>query len=157
MTVEGPGPIFLNSAIRPLAFADAPWIAELVLECYPNREVKLGRDWMLAQIANRNGTAFAWRGEDSLIIAHVTRRYGIELIARVDMLCARRKKAAVLECLFLLKAAKRWAAVNGVRRPLILDADNGVDFGPFARRLGGCKVDPDLYPTYEIPLDGGAL
>ena len=100
---------------------------------------------------------FVWIGEDALLVAHIWKQYGYEMRVRVDMLCARRRKRAILEAFQLVKACKRWAAVNRVEAPLKLDADTGVDFGPFARRLGGWKVDQNKYPVYEIPLDGGSL
>lgn len=149
--------VFANSAIRRATLDDMPRMLEIAEEMYPGRGVKAGWDWMKWNIENRTGDKFVWVGDDSLIVAHIYKRYGYELCARVDMLCARRAKKAVFEALQLVKAAVRWAALNGVERPLKLDADTGADFGAFARRLGGWKVDPEQYPVYEIPLVGGSL
>lgn len=149
--------VFLNSTIRPATIADIPRGLQIAEEMYPGRGVGGGVDWARGCVENRNGSNFAWIGDHSFIIAHIYRQYGFELRARLDMLCARRQKSAILEALQLVKACKRWAALNGVVHPLKLDADTGVDFGPFAKRLGGWKVDPDRYPVYEIPLDGGWL
>ncbi len=149
--------VFPNSLIRRAALDDMPRMLDIAEEMYPGRGVKAGWDWMKFQIENRAGDRFVWVGEDSLIVAHIYRQYGYELRARIDMLCARRKKSAIFETLQLVKACRRWAALNGVTAPMKLDADTGVDFGPFARRLGGWQVDPARFPVYEIPLDGGRL
>lgn len=129
-----------------------PRMLEIAEEMYPGRGVKAGWDWMKYCIGRADH--FVWLGDDSLIVARIYKQYGFELRARIDMLCAIRSKKAVLEALNLVKAAKRWAALNGVQHPMKLDADTGVDFGPFALRLGGRRV-PDA--VYEIPLDGGVL
>ena len=149
--------VFANSAIRFATLDDMPRMLEIAEEMYPGRGVKAGWDWMKWNIANADGTKFVMVGDDSMIVAHIYRQYGYELRARIDMLCARRQKRAMFEALQLVKACKRWAAVNRVTAPLKLDADTGVDFGAFAKRLGGWKVDPARYPVYEIPLDGGRL
>lgn len=157
MNAPIPHRVFANAAIRRATFDDMPAMLEIAEESYPGRGVKAGWDWMKWNIENKTGDKFVWIGNDSLIVAHIYKQYGYELRARIDMLCARRSKRAVMEALQLVKATKRWAAVNGVTHPMKLDADTGVDFGPFARRLGGWQVDPVKYPVYEIPLDGGSL
>lgn len=157
MNAPTPGRVFLNSSIRRATLNDMPRMLEIAEEMYPGRGVKAGWDWMKWNIENRAGDKFVWIGEDSILVAHIFKRYGFELAVRVDMLCARRKKRVLFEAVHLLKACKRWAALNGVTEPLKLDADTGVNFEPFARRLGGYKVDPARYPVYEIPLDGGSL
>lgn len=149
--------LFTNSLIRRATLDDMPWMLELAEEQYPGRGVKAGWDWMKFCIENRIGDRCVLVGEASLIVAHIYKQYGYELRCRIDMLCAKKSKRAVLEALQLIKGIKRWAAMNSVTAPLKLDADTGVDFGPFARRLGGRQVDPVRYPVYEIPLDGGSL
>lgn len=149
--------VFQNANIRRATFDDMPRMLEIAKEMYPGRGVEAGWDWMRFHIENRAGDKFVWIGEHSVIVAHIYRQYGFELRCRIDMLCARRQKAAIFEALQLVKACKRWAALNGVTAPMKLDADTGVDFGAFAKRLGGWQVDPKRYPVYEIPLDGGRL
>lgn len=157
MNAPVPHRVFSNSAIRPATLADMNAMLEIAEEMYPGRGVRAGWDWMKGCIENRSGANFAWVGEHSMLVAHIYRQYGFELRCRIDMLCARRQKRAIMEAFQLVKACKRWAAVNGVQHPLKLDADTGADFGPFAKRLGGWQVDPKRYPVYEIPLDGGRL
>lgn len=157
MNAPIPRRVFSNSTIRRATVADIDKFAAIAENRYFGRNVREAIPWVTWCVENKAGDKFAWVGEDSFIIAHIYRQYGFELRVRVDILCTRPKKRAVLEAFQLLKACKRWAALNGVTHPLRLDADTGVDFGPFAKRLGGWQVDPKRYPVYEIPLDGGSL
>lgn len=149
--------LFPGTRVRRVTMADLPEMLDIAEEMYPGRGIRAAEGWARFNIENRDGTKLALRGDNAILVAHAYHQYGFELRARVDMLCARRQKRAWLEALQLVKACKRWAALIGVTHPLRLDADTGVDFGPFAKRLGGRKVDPDRYPVYEIPLDGGRL
>ena len=63
------------------------------------------------------------------------------------MLCAR--KGAGFEAFRMVRMMIQWAREQGAQGEFKLDADTGVDFGPFARRLGGRASSAQWY---VIPL-----
>lgn len=116
-------------------------------ECYPGREVGNARQW--AEWIIKNPDRLALIGKDTVGIAAVYLNYGFERHARIDMLASRKTKAAPLEALEMIRIMMHWAWHHkGLRTTLRLSSDTGVDFKPFAERLGGCAVTP----SYDIPL-----
>jgi len=147
-------PIFRNSKIRRATEADFPMMMEICRARYGDRaaEAEKSIPWMRWHLNNVGSLVLV--GADTMGVASVSVLYGVEKRARLDMLATRPVKSAPLEALQMVKAMVRWAAINGAGGAFRIDADTGVDFGPFARRLGGTEVP---YPRYDIPLDGGEL
>jgi hypothetical protein len=147
--------LFRNSQVRRFTEADIPWGLEIAQERYHGRNAELGVQFVRWCMGNPNSIVL--RGSAVFGVASVSMKYGFEKRARLDILAGRRGHRAVVEALQIVRAMVRWAALNGAEGYFRIDADTGVDFGPIARRLGGHEVDPERYPRYDIPLDGGTL
>lgn len=147
--------LFRNSAIHRATEADIPRGLEIARERYPEREVANGLEWVRWHM--RQPLSLVLAGSCTFGVASIVLKYGFEKRARLDMLAALPEKGVVMEALQQVKTMVRWATLQGATGYFRIDADTGVDFGPFAKRLGGCEVDPVKYPRYDIPLDGGTL
>lgn len=147
--------LFRNAVIRRATEADIPWGLEIANERYPGRSPEQGVQFIRWCLGNPNSIVL--RGSAAFGVASISMKYGFEKRARLDILAARRGNRAVVEALQIVRAMVRWSALNGAEGCFRIDADTGVDFGPIARRLGGHEVDPERYPRYDIPLDGGSL
>lgn len=133
--------------IRRATLADMPFIIEMARERYPARTIEKGIPWMQWCIGNPEKLVLI--GPNSIGMANVGWQYGFERRARLDMLGARAVAGAALEALRMIRIMLTWAKQQGAVGTFRLDADTGVDFGPFARRLGG---KPVTLTRYEIPL-----
>ena len=133
--------------IRAATLDDMPFIIELAREKYPQRTIEKGIPWMAWAIQNSERLVLV--GPNSGGVAQVSWNYGFERRARIDMLGARAVPGAALEALRMVRMMLVWAKEQGAEGTFRLDADTGVDFGPFARRLGG---KPVTTTRYEIPL-----
>lgn len=147
--------LFRNSAIRRATEADIPRGLDIAQRAYPGRGIEMAVDWAKWHLRQANSLVLI--GPGTLGIASITFKYGFEKRARLDMLAATPEKSSVVEALQQVRAMVRWAALQGAVGHFRIDADTGVDFGAFARRLGGHEVDPVKYPRYDIPIDGGLL
>lgn len=147
--------LFRNSPIRRATEEDIPHGLAIAQQAYPGRGIEKAVEW--AKWHLRQPTSLVLVGPGTLGIASIVLKYGFEKRARLDMLAALPEKTSVVEALQQVRAMVRWAALQGAVGHFHIDADTGVDFGAFARRLGGREVDPVKYPRYEIPLDGGLL
>lgn len=147
--------LFRNSAIRRGREEDIPFMLEVGRERYGDRASEISVPWIKWHL--KNPASLVLIGSATVGLASINLHYGFEKRARLDMLAAKHEKQAVFEALQQVRAMVRWAAINGAEGAFKIDADTGVDFGPFAKRLGGVEVDPKIYPRYEIPLDGGML
>lgn len=147
--------LFRNSPVRRMTEEDIPRGLEIAKHAYPGRGIENGVDWVRWHMKQANSLVLV--GPGTLGIASIVFKYGFEKRARLDMLAAIPDRAGVIEAMQQVKAMVRWAALQGAQGQFRIDADTGVDFGAFARRLGGCEVDPVKYPRYDIPLDGGTL
>lgn len=148
-------PLFRNSAIRRATEADIPHGLAIAEAAYPGRGIENALDWAKWHLRQANSIVLI--GPGTLGIASIVFKYGFEKRARLDMLAASPEKSSIVEALQQVRAMVRWSALQGAVGHFRIDADTGVDFGAFAKRLGGHEVDPGLYPRYDIPLDGGAL
>lgn len=135
------------SSIRRATLADMPFMVAMAKEKYPVRKVELGIPWMEWALANPERLVLM--GDNTIGVAQVSWNYGFERRARLDMLGARPVSGAALEALKMVRLMIAWAKEQGAQGSFRLDADTGVDFGPFARRLGG---KPVTLTRYEIPL-----
>jgi hypothetical protein len=133
--------------IRIATLADIPWMLDLAKECYPERGVERGVPWIVDCISSPRRLVLV--GQNSMGVCAITPEYGFELRACVTMLAARRVKTAPLEALRMLRVMLQWARERGAQGSLRLEADTGVDFEAFARRLGGSKKTTSFY---AIPL-----
>ena len=118
---------------------DAYWSPEGWYEC-----IEQGRQWMRFVITSPERLVLLAPG--AVGVAQVFWRYGFERKARLDMLAA--LPGSGLSTLKMLRIMLEWAKANGAAR-FNLDADTGVDFAAFSKRLGGTPVTTT---TYEIPL-----
>lgn len=134
-------------AIRRATLADMPFIVALANEKYPMRMIEKGIPWMEWCIQNPERLVLV--GPNSIGVAQVQWNYGYERRARLDMLGARPAPGAALEALRIVRMMLVWAKEKDAVGTFRLDADTGVDFGPFAKRLGG-KLVTSI--RYEIPL-----
>lgn len=144
--------LFRNSTLRRATEADIPFMLEIGRERYGERYTEAAIPWMRYHLKNPGSLVLV--GSASMGVASINLYYGFEKRARLDMLAAKLVKQAHWEAFQQVKAMVRWAAVNGAEGGFKIDADTGADFGPFAKRLGGLRVQ---YPRYDIPLDGGIL
>lgn len=147
--------LFRNSVIRRATEADIPHGLGIAQQAYPGRGIEKAVEWAKWHINQPNSIVLI--GPSTLGIASIVFKYGFEKRSRLDMLAALPEKSGVLEALQQVRAMVRWAALQGAVGQFRIDADTGIDFGPFAKRLGGFEVDPVKYPRYDIPLDGGTL
>jgi len=126
---------------------DLPHIMELAAASYEGRPVALARPYI--EWAMKQSDRLCLIGVDTAGMASVATHYGFERKARMDILVGRRTPIAPLEAFRMVKIMVDWAGKMGAKK-FRLDADTGVDFGPFALRLGGYRVDS---PRYDIPLN----
>lgn len=136
-----------RAAVRRATLADMPFIIAMAKEKYPARQIEQGISWMEWCIGSPERLVLI--GPNSAGVAQVSWNYGFERRARLDMLGARATPGAALEALKIVRMMVAWAKEQGAQGTFRLDADTGVDFGPFARRLGG---GPVTLTRYEIPL-----
>lgn len=136
-------------AIRPAALSDLLEIARRMMLHYPTRATNAtaigGAKWICWAINNRDRLVLI--GPSAFGIASIGTFYGCERRARVDILCCRPSAGHSLESLRMVRKMVTWARRRGVSN-LQLDADTGVDFSPFARRLGAAVVS---MTKFEIP------
>lgn len=136
--------------IRPATLADLPEIAQRLIRHYAGRatpaQIMAGAPWMARVLQNRDRLVLI--GPNSFGIAQVGTFYGCERRASVDILCSRPSAGGSLESLRMVRKMVAWSKRRGART-LRLDADTGVDFAPFGKRLGASSV---LVPRYEIPV-----
>ena len=125
---------------------DLPRVFEIGRASYKNRDVGLAQRY-LEDALNRSDRLFLV-GNETAGIASVTDIYGFERKARLDILAGYGTKTAPLEAFRMVKIMLDWATKAGAKS-FRLEADTGVDFAPFARRLGGALVNN---PCYDIPL-----
>lgn len=112
---------------------------------YPDRGVERGLPWIRWCIESPNRIALT--GEHSCGIAQVTLKYGFEPRAMLDMLFSDGR--AGIEPLIIVRQMIVWAKAKGAVGRFTMDSDTGIDFGPIARRLGGCSVD---IRRWTVPL-----
>jgi hypothetical protein len=138
-------PVMQELAIRRATDADKPFMLALAKECYPDRGIERGVPWVEWCMANSERLVLV--GPNSFGIARVEWIYGFERRSGMDMLCAR--KGTGFEAFRMVRVMLRWAKESGAKGEFKLEADTGVDFGPFARRLGGRS---NAAQWYMIPL-----
>lgn len=136
--------------IRRATLEDLPFFADLIRHRYGDRfhdpdKCQKNLEW-LGQLFSR-GDYTCLRGERTAGIARVLAAYGAEPQAQVVGLAA--WPHAGLEPLRMLRVMVLWARTIGASK-LTLSADTGVDFEPFAKRLGGIKV---VKVSYDIPTE----
>ncbi len=139
----------VQMAIRPAALTDLLEIARRMMLHYPTRATNAtaiaGARWICWAINNRDRLVLI--GPNAFGIAQYGMFYGCEARARVDILCCRPSAGGALESLRMLRKMVAWARRRGAPS-LRLDADTGVNFAPFAKRLGGVAVP---VTKFEIP------
>ena len=147
--------LFRNSLVRRATEEDIPHGLAIAQQAYPGRGIEKAVDWAKWHLKQPNSLVLI--GPGTLGIASIVFKYGFEKRARLDMLAAKPEKSSAIEALQQIRAMVKWAALQGAVGHFRVDADTGVDFGAFALRLGGHRVDDVKYPRYDIPLDGGLL
>lgn len=125
---------------------DVDNILPLAQQLYPGRGVEQAVPWVKWAIAAPDHLVLS--GDRSLGVASVTRHYGFEYRGRCDILFGQEHWTTFRMLRYMLA----WAASLGAAGAFKLDADTGVDFEPFAKRLHGTKVTKTYY---ELPYAGG--
>ena len=133
--------------IRRASLDDMPFIIGMAKEKYPARQIEQGIPWMEWCIGSPERLVLV--GPNSVGVAQVDWRYGFERRGRLDMLASRPQAGAPWEAFRMVRMMLAWAKEQGAQGTFRLDADTGIDFGPFAKRLGG---EPVTLTRYEIPL-----
>ena len=136
-----------HAAIRRATAEDIPFVRELARLKYPERAIEQALGWF--EWCLKNPERLVLVGTNSVGIAQVDWRYGFERRGRLDMLASRPMPYAAWEAFRMVRMMVAWAKEQGAQGTFRLDADTGIDFGPFARRLGGTPV---TLTRYEIPL-----
>lgn len=136
-----------QETVRRATLADVPVLLEIAKELYADRPVANAESWLRWAIQNPERLVLI--GKASAGVAQLSWNYGFERRARLDALGALPGRASAFEALRIVRLMIQWARENGATGTFRLDADTGVDFGPFARRLGG---KPVTHTRYEIPL-----
>lgn len=127
--------------------ADLPFMEALATEKYPGRPVKQGQPWV--EWCMKNEDRLVLVGPNSFGIAQAQWIYGFERRGRLDMICARTTARSSFEPLRMIRLMVDWAKARGCVGTFKIDADTGVNFTPFAARLGGYAVTVE---RCEIPL-----
>ena len=138
-------PAYLLRGIRRATEDDIPRILEIARACYPVREVDKVLPWLKWILNHEDRLSLI--GAHSIGAASITAHYGFEQRARLDVLAS--LKPCSLEAFRMLRIMVQWAQQRGIEGSFRLDADTGVVFEPFARRLGGKAVTTT---HYAIPL-----
>lgn len=136
------------NSVRRATLADIPAGVALLRKMYPERGVGDAEDYARWLLSNENRLVLI--GSHSLGCAQFTWKYGFEPRARLDFLAAEPAAHDILEPLQIVRMMLAWARQKGAKGTFILDADTGVDFGPFAKRLGGHER---VMRRWEIPLE----
>lgn len=135
--------------IRPAMLADLMEIARRMMLHYPTRATNAtaiaGAKWICRAINSPNSLVLL--SPSAFGIVSIGTYYGCERRARVDILCSRPSAGHSLESLRMVRKMIAWAKHRGFPT-LRLEADTGVDFGPFARRLGAGLV---MTTKFDIP------
>lgn len=140
----------MTEAVTPIRIAtldDITLIGEIARQQYPHLDVEKARGWLTWAIQHPDRLVLV--GLNSVGIAQVAWFYGMEKRARLDVLARRPAPEGVLEAFRMVRIMVSWGKEKGATGNFKLDADTGVDFGPFAKRLGG---KPVTVTRYEIPL-----
>lgn len=132
--------------LRNATEADLPALLALGRDLYPGRGTDAAESWIREMI--RRPDALVVIADDGAGICRVAQSYGFEPHARLDVLAVRPGNG--LLALKIIRVMVWWAKQKGLRTSLSIGADTGVDFAPFAARLGGRKVET---VRYEIPLE----
>lgn len=145
-----------DQAIRIATVADIPTLVEFAKEAYGDRLIGRGGEWVKSgggahwlQWCISNPDRLVLIGANSVGIAQVSWHYGFEKRGRLDVLVSRPGSKTPFETLKMVRIMLDWAKEKGATGKFKLDADTGVDFEPFAKRLGGVPV---TMTRYEIPL-----
>lgn len=109
-------------------------------------KIKQSSPWMQQAIVDPNRLVLL--GPNSFGMARVGTFYGSERQASVDILCCRPIASAAFESLRMLRKMIAWTRRRGAPT-LRLEADRGIDFEPFARRL---NAERRVSVRYEIPV-----
>jgi hypothetical protein len=137
-------------SIRRATLEDMPRMIEMAKTLwakYPERNVQQGEGWMKWCIQNPERLVLL--GSSSIGVASVSWNYGYERRARIEVLAGTPAPGTALQTLRMVRLMLTWAKEQGAEGTFRLDADTDVDFGPFAKRLGG---KPVTRTRYEIPL-----
>lgn len=137
--------------IRRATLDDLPFFAELIQNRYGDRfhdpqKANANSNWLALAFERPDFTCL--RGTHTAGVARVVIAYGAELLPQLVGMAA--WPGAGLEPLRMLRVMLRWAKVRGATGDFAVSADTGVDFAPFAKRLGGRKV---IKEVWEIPLE----
>ena len=139
------------SFIRRATPDDVEFGIGLVRELYPNRDITKMRGWLTWVLNNPDYCTLI--GINSVGCASVYWKYGTDMRARLQFLGANTKPGYVFEPLRIVRMLMDWSKSKGAKGEFRLDADTGVNFAPFAKRLGGTHKTAE-YWDIPYPADG---
>lgn len=131
---------------------DLDFVMRMGIKFYGSRidtqeKINGAAQWVRHAIADPDRLVLVHPG--ALGMAHVNWHYGVEGRGYADILCCDPETAGPWTALKMARMMVEWAKGKGADGKFRLSADTGVDFGPFAARLGG-RLSPDK--IYEIEL-----
>ena len=122
---------------------DREFIMDLVREMYPGKDVDRSVPWVEWCLKNLDHLVLV--GDNSFGIARAEWVYGFERLGTLLILCSRGRN---LEALRMVRKMIAWAKTRGCLE-FRLDANTGVDFAAFGKRL---KAKRETILRYNIPL-----
>lgn len=135
----------VEPSIRAATAADIDFWLPRAQQLYPARPIMAMEPWIRWALNNEDCLILV--GKNSCGMARVSWFYGVDRKARMEFLFG----SPSWETLKMVRLMVAWAKVRGATGKFRLTADTGVDFGPFAKRLGGHIVEQN--PQYDIPLE----
>ena len=136
-------PAGVGDLIHVASEPDREFIMELVREMYPEKDVDRSVPWVEWCLKNPDHLVLV--GENSFGIARSEWVYGFERLGTLLILCSRGRN---LEALRMVRKMIAWAKIRGCLE-FRLDANTGVDFAAFGKRL---KAKRETVLRYNIPL-----
>lgn len=132
--------------IRPVTRADIPFLLALGATKYPDYPHTESEAWLNASIPHSNGIIWL-RSETGSAMAELLHRFWETAPSVWRLVFLATADPAHLEGYRLLKTVIKLARAQGATE-FQFDSDTGVDFSPFAKRLGAVNRPPAFTVTF---------
>lgn len=133
--------------IRRAVISDIPGWLSLARGRYPGMDLSGVEKWVEWCIQSPKRLVLV--GNATAGVAGLDLWHGIALRAQLIAMFTVPERQPGMEPVAMLRIMVAWARENKAKPPFLIDAQTGVDFGPFAARLGG---HPAKEPRYVIPF-----